>query len=193
MSPDFQSLVTQLQRLNAATWWVAHAGQWLIIWAVVAAALVPAVVAKYRSKPLPTFSMSMRRGGSALQVSAILVALCTLLHFLDVRLLPPDQRGSVSSGIFGHLSGAVNALVNVPAELRAAVAAVTIAVSCGLLALFGWAVAAIFGRAAKKAETLQLIAETSGDYVRAELQRQHAALLRRLRVLEQRAGGQTTS
>jgi hypothetical protein len=154
-----------LVHLNDWTWFVAEYRVWLITLATVigvAAPLVSAAKKRVRASP----SLVVRSGALALALSAAAVAICSLLHFSDLRWLAPNQRGSVHlsapGGIFGFTKpavGVLNSVADLPAEWRAAQLSVHTAIVCAFLALAACVVAVFAWRRARRADIRQIVRE----------------------------------
>jgi hypothetical protein len=84
-----------LAQLNEWTWLVAQYRGWLITLAVVVGGAVPLLSAARRRLPRAAPSLVVRSGAMALALSAAAVAICSLLHFSDLRWLALSQRKSV--------------------------------------------------------------------------------------------------
>lgn len=154
-----------LAHLNEWTWLVAQYRVWLITLATVIGVAVPLMSAARKRVP-PASSLAIRGGALALALSATAVAVCSLLHFSDLRWLAPSQRGSVRisapGGIFGFTKPAVDALnsvVNLPAEWRAAQVSVHTAIVCAFLALAACVLAILAWRRAGRADVRQVVRE----------------------------------
>ena len=109
----------------------------------------------------------MLRGAAfTLAFTSTLVAVCSLLHFSDLRWLVPGQRGSVhvsSPAIFGGFgksaAGVVNSVADVPAEWRATQVSIGTAIHCGLLALLGFTLVLVTRRWARRGEIRLVVNE----------------------------------
>jgi len=155
-----------LVQLNDWTWLVAHDRGWLITLAVVIGGAVPLLSAARKRLPIPAPSLVVRDGAVALALSSAAVAICSLLHFSDLRWLAPDQRGSLHlsgpSGFLGFTKPfvvALNSVAGLPVEWRAAQAAVHTAIVCALLAVAAFALAVLTRRRARRAEIRQIVQE----------------------------------
>ena len=155
-----------LVQLNDWTWLVARYRGWLIALAMVIGGAAPLLSAARKHLPQPSPSLVVRSGAMALGLSAAVVAICSLLHFSDLRWLAPDQRGSVHlsapSGFFGFTRptvGALNSVVGLPVEWRAAQAAVHAAIACALLAVTAFALMVLTWRRARRAGIRQIVQE----------------------------------
>jgi hypothetical protein len=102
----------------------------------------------------------------ALMLSAAAVAICSLLHFSDLRWLAPGQRGSVHlsapGGFLGFAKPAVsvlNTVAGLPAEWQAAQVSVHTAIICALLAVAAFALAVLTWRRARRADIRQIVRE----------------------------------
>jgi hypothetical protein len=164
---NFQQVKWVVTDLNDLTWPVAQYRGWLIALATVAGAAGPLVRAARKRLPRPVPSLVIRNGAFALALSSAAVAICSLLHFSDLRWLPPAQRWglhlSALGGVFGHLTDpAVNILNSVsglPAEWRAAQIAVHAAIVCALLAVLAFVVVVVTRRRARLGEIRQIVQE----------------------------------
>jgi hypothetical protein len=159
------------------TWLVAEYRVWLITLAAVIGLAAPLLGAARRHVPRPAPSLIIRSGATALAFSAAAVAICSMLHFSDLRWLAPEQRKMVHlSAPGGLLSFAkpmvvvVNSVAGIPAELQAAQVSVHTAIVCALLALAAFFVMAITWRRARRADIRQLVQEeirrSTGTYAR---------------------------
>src|SRR5579859_6705481 len=92
-----------LAHLNAWTWLVAEYRLWLIVIATVIGIAAPLVSAARKRQPGPPPSVVIRGGAMALGFSAAAVTACSLLHFSDLRWLPPAQRGAAHLAAPGGL------------------------------------------------------------------------------------------
>jgi hypothetical protein len=131
-----------LAHLNAWTWLVAEYRVWLIVIAAVIGVAAPLLSAARKHQPWPAPSVVIRSTAMALGFSAATVTACSLLHFSDLRWLPPGQRAtahlSAPGGVFSFarpIVAAVNSVEGVPAEFRATEVSVHVAVACAFLAL----------------------------------------------------------
>jgi len=171
--------------LGAVRWTLAHLDNWAWVvaeyrvWVIIVATLVglaaPLLGAARRGGPRPAASLVIRSGALALAFSAAVVAVCSLLHFSDLRWLPAGQRTSAHlsapGGVFSFakpIVTAVNTVTGVPAELRATQVAVHTAISCALLALAAVLLAAVTWRRARRAEITQLVREEIRRSVRTQ-------------------------
>ena len=164
-----------LVQLNDWTWLVAQYRGWLIALAMVIGGAAPLLSAARKHLPQPSPSLVVRSGAMAVALSAAVVAICSLLHFSDLRWLAPDQRGSLHlsapSGFFGITRpavGVLNSVVGLPVEWRAAQAAVHTAIACALLAVTAFALMVLTWRRARRAGIRQIVQEeirkaTGGD------------------------------
>jgi hypothetical protein len=108
----------------------------------------------------------IRGAAMALGFSAATVTACSLLHFSDLRWLPPGQRVTAHlSAPGGLLSFAkpivtvVNSVAGIPAEVRATQVSAHAAFTCALLALAALFVAALTWRRARRADIRQIVRE----------------------------------
>jgi hypothetical protein len=152
--------------LNDWTWLAVEYRVWLIILATVIGLAAPLVAAARRDGPRPAPSLVVRSGAIGLALSSALMAICSLLHFSDLRWLPASQRGSVHvsapGGVFGFAKpavGVINSVANLPAEWQATQAAVHTAVACSFLAVAGLLVLILTWRRARRAEIRQVVQE----------------------------------
>lgn len=155
-----------LAHLDAWTWLVAEYRVWLIVIATVIGVAAPLLGAARRQRPRPAPSVVIRSTAMALAFSAATVTVCSLLHFSDLRWLPPGQRVtehlSAPGGLFSFAKPivvVVNSVAGVPAELRATQVSVHTAVTCALLALAALLVAALAWRRARRADIRQVVRE----------------------------------
>lgn len=155
-----------LVQLNDVTWLVAQYRGLVIALATVIAGAAPQLRAARKRLPRPAPSLVIRSGAMALALSAAVVAICSLLHFSDLRWLPPGQRGSVHlsapGGFLGFASPAVsvlNAVAGLPAEWQAAQVSVRTAIVCALLAVAGFALVVLTWRRARRADIRQIVQE----------------------------------
>jgi hypothetical protein len=155
-----------LAQLNEWTWLVAHYRGWLIVLITLIGGLAPVLSAARRQRPRPAPVLVVRGGAMGLALSAAAVAMCSLLHFSDLRWLPPGQRGSVHlstpSGLLGFAKptvAVVNSVAGLPAEWRAARVSVHAAILCALLALAALTVVALTARRARRADIRQIVQE----------------------------------
>ena len=151
---ELERLGWLLGQLNDWTWRLAEAGFWLIAFCCVSAVAVPWVVAHYRARPRPATAILVRKFAGALALTASIVAICSLLHFSDLRWLAPDQRGVHLSGPF---TGVLSGIVNVVPEWHAAKLAIQTAIACTILALAGHIIGLAVSRPAAKAELRQMV------------------------------------
>jgi hypothetical protein len=155
-----------LAQLNEWTWLIAHYRGWLITLATVIGAAVPLLSAARRRLPPAAPSLVVRSGALALALSAATVAVCSLLHFSDLRWLPPGQRSALHlgtpSGILGFAKPTVkvlNSVAGLPVEWRAVQASVHTAILCALLAVAALTLALLTGRRARRAGIRQIVQE----------------------------------
>jgi hypothetical protein len=154
-----------LVHLNEWTWLVAQYRVWLITIATVIGVAAPLMSAARKHVPA-AMALVVRSGAIALALSSVAVAICSLLHFSDLRWLPPSQRGSVHvsapGGIFGFTKpavGVLNSVADLPVEWRAAQIAVHTAIVCAFLALAACVVAVLAWRRARRADIRQVVRE----------------------------------
>jgi hypothetical protein len=155
-----------LVQLNDWTWLLAQYRGWLITLATVIGGAAPLLSAAGKHLPRPAPSLVVRSGAVALALSAAAVAICSLLHFSDLRWLAPDQRRSPHlSAPSGFLSftkpavGVLNSVAGLPAEWRAAQTAVHTAIVCALLTVTAFALTVLTWRRARRAEIRQIVRE----------------------------------
>src|ERR1700761_1905738 len=155
-----------LVHFNDWTWLVAESRIWLIAAVTVLGLAAPLAGAARRHRPRPAPSLVVRSGAMALGFSAAAVTICSLLHFSDLRWLPPGQRGVTHlSAPGGLLSFAkpivivVNSVAGMPVELRATQVSVHPAIVCAFLALAAFVVVAIAWRRARRADIRQIVRE----------------------------------
>jgi hypothetical protein len=166
-----------LVHLDSWTWLVAQYRVWLITLATVIGVAAPLLGAARKRLPGPAPSLVIRSGAMALAFSAATVAICSLLHFSDLRWLAPSQRRTVHlSAPGGILSfskpivSVVNSVAGVPVEIRATQVSVHTAIVCAFLALAGFFLVAITWRRARRADIRQIVQEeirrSTGEYAR---------------------------
>jgi hypothetical protein len=155
-----------LAHLNEWTWLIAHYRVWLITVATVIGAARPLLSAARRHLPRAAPSLVVRGGAMGLALSAAAVAICSLLHFSDLRWLPPNQRKSVHLSAPGGLLGfakpavkALNSVADLPVEWRAVQASVHTAIICALLALAALVLAVLTARRARRSDIRQIVQE----------------------------------
>jgi hypothetical protein len=102
----------------------------------------------------------------ALAFSAAAVAICSLLHFSDLRWLAPSQRTAAHLSAPGGLLSfskpivaVVNSISDIPPEFRATQLSVHTAIVCAFLALVAFFFVAIIWRRARRAEIRQIVQE----------------------------------
>jgi hypothetical protein len=152
--------------LNDWTWLVAQYRGWVIALATVIGGAAPLLRAARKRLPRPAPSLVIRSGGTALALSAAGVAICSLLHFSDLRWLPPDQRVSVHlsapGGFLGFAKPAVtvlNAVAGLPADWLAVQVSVHTAIVCALLAVAAFVLVVLTWRRARRADIRQIVQE----------------------------------
>jgi hypothetical protein len=152
--------------LNDWTWVAAEYRVWVIVVATAIGLAWPLVAAARRDGPRPAPSLVLRGGAIGLALSSALMAICSLLHFSDLRWLPPSQRGivhvSVPGGVFGFAKpavGVINSVANLPAEWQATQAAVHAAITCSLLVVAALLLLVVTWRRARRAEIRQVVRE----------------------------------
>lgn len=152
--------------LGAWTWLIAEHRTWLIVIATVIGIAAPLLSAARKNRPRPAPSVIIRSAAMALGLSAATATVCSLLHFSDLRWLPPDQRAaahlSAPGGPFSFakpIVAAVNSVAGVPAEFRAAQVSVHAAIACGCVALAALFVVALAWRRARRADIRQIVRE----------------------------------
>jgi hypothetical protein len=155
-----------LAHLDAWTWLIAEYRTWLIVTATVIGIAAPLVSAARKRRARPAPSVIIRGGALALGFSAATVTACSLLHFSDLRWLPPGQRAtahlSAPGGVFSFarpIVAAVNSVEGVPAEFRATEVSVHVAVACAFLALAALFVVALTWHRARRADIRQIVRE----------------------------------
>ncbi|MDQ2814573.1 MAG: hypothetical protein M3Z75_22610 [Actinomycetota bacterium] len=153
-------------QLNDWTWLVAQYRGWVIALATVVGGVLPLLSASRKHLPRPAPALVVRSGAMALALSAAAVAICSLLHFSDLRWLAPDQRGSLHlsapGGIFGFTKpavGVLNTVAGLPAEWRAVQVSVHIAIVCALVAVAAFALTLLTWRRARRADIRQIVQE----------------------------------
>ncbi|HEY2288843.1 MAG TPA: hypothetical protein VGH88_24120 [Streptosporangiaceae bacterium] len=155
-----------LARLNEWTWLIAHYRGWLIVLVTAIGAAVPLLSAARRGLPRAAPLLVVRSAAMALALSAAAVAICSLLHFSDLRWLPPQQRGSLHLSAPGGLLGfakptvrVLNSVAGLPVEWRAVHASVHAAILCALLAMAALIVVVVTARWARRADIRQIVQE----------------------------------
>ena len=155
-----------LVHLDGWTWLVAEYRGWLITLATLIGLAMPFLVTARKQLPRPAPSLVIRSGGLALVFSAAMVTICSLLHFSDLRWLPPSQRAtahlSASGGLFSFakpIVSVVNSVAGIPVEYRATQVAVHTAIACALLALAAFFLIVITWRRARRADIRQIVQE----------------------------------
>lgn len=155
-----------LVQLSDLTWFVAQYRGWVMVLVTLIGGAAPLLRAARKGLLRPAPSLVIRSGAMALALSAAAVAICSLLHFSDLRWLAPDQRGSVHlsapGGILGFAKPAVsalNAVAGLPAEWQAARVSVHAAIICALLAVGASALVVLTWRRARRADIRQIVRE----------------------------------
>jgi len=155
-----------LVHLNSWTWLVAEYRVWVIALATAIGLAAPLLGAARRRLPTPAPSLVIRSGAMALAFSAAAVAICSLLHFSDLRWLAPSQRATVHLSAPGGLLSfskpivaAVNSIAGVPVEFRATQVSVHTAIVCAFLTLAAFFMVAITWRRAHRADIRQIVQE----------------------------------
>lgn len=155
-----------LAQLNEWTWLVAQYRGWLITLATLIGGAVPLLSAARRRLPRAVPLLVVRSAAMALALSAAAAAICSLLHFSDLRWLAPNQRGSLHLSAPGGLLGfarptvrVLNSVAGLPVEWRAAHASVHTAILCALLALAALALVVLTARRARRADIRQIVQE----------------------------------
>lgn len=155
-----------LVQLNDLTWFVAQYRGWVVVLVTVIGGAAPLWRAARKGLPRPSPSLVIRGGATALALSAATAAICSLLHFSDLRWLAPDQRGSVHlsapGGLLGFARPAVhvlNAVAVLPAEWQAARVSVHTAIICAFLAVGAFALVVLTWRRARRADIRQIVHE----------------------------------
>jgi hypothetical protein len=155
-----------LTHLNAWTWLVAEYRTWLIVIATVIGIAAPLLSAARKHRPRPAPSVVIRSAAMALGFSAAAVTACSLLHFSDLRWLPPGQRATVHlnapGGLFSFakpIVTVVNSVAGVPAEVRATQVSAHAAFTCALLALASLLTLVLTWRRARRADIRQIVRE----------------------------------
>jgi hypothetical protein len=155
-----------LVQLNDWTWLVAQYRGWVIALATVIGGAAPLLSAARKRLPRPAPSLVVRSGAMALALSAAAVAICSLLHFSDLRWLAPDQRRSLHlsapGGFLGFTKpavGVLNSVAGLPVEWRAAQVSVHTAIVCALLAVAAFALVVLTWRRARRADIRQIVQE----------------------------------
>jgi hypothetical protein len=152
--------------LGTWTWLAAEYRTWLIVIATVIGIATPLLSAARKNRPRPAPSVIIRSAAMALGLSAATATACSLLHFSDLRWLPPDQRAtahlSAPAGPFSFakpIVAAVNSVAGVPAEFRATQVSVHAAITCAFVALAALFVVALTWRRARRADIRQIVRE----------------------------------
>jgi len=152
--------------LSTWTWLIAEYRTWLIVIATVIGIAAPLLSAARKNRPRPAPSVIIRSAAMALGFSAATASACSLLHFSDLRWLPPDQRAvahlSPPGGLFSFakpIVAAVNSVAGVPAEFRATQVSVHAAIACAFVALAALFVVALTWRRARRADIRQIVRE----------------------------------
>ena len=155
-----------LVHLNDWTWFVAEYRFWLIVLATVVGGVAPLLSAARKRLPGTAPSRVIRSAAMALALSAAAVAICSLLHFSDLRWLPANQRGSLHvsapGGFLGFTKPAVtviNSVAGLPAEWRATQVSVHTAIVCAFLAMAGLVLMVGAWRRARRADIRQIVQE----------------------------------
>ena len=155
-----------LVHLNDWTWFVAEYRVWLIALATVIGGVAPLLSAARKRQPGTALSRVIRSAAMALALSAAVVAICSLLHFSDLRWLPPNQRGSLHVSAPGGFLGftkptvtVINSVAGLPAEWRAAQVSVHTAIVCAFLAVAGLVLMVGTWRRARHADIRQIVQE----------------------------------
>ncbi|MBV8348790.1 MAG: hypothetical protein JOZ49_15055 [Mycolicibacterium sp.] len=138
----------------------------MIALATVIGGAAPLLRAARKCLPKPAPALVIRGGAMALALSAAAVAICSLLHFSDLRWLAPDQRGSVHlsapGGFLGFARpavGVLNSVAGLPAEWQAAQVSIRTAIVCALLAVAASALVVLTWRRARRADIRQIVQE----------------------------------
>ncbi len=155
-----------LAHLDAWTWFIAEYRTWVIVIVTVIGLAAPLMSATRKHQPRPAPSVVIRSAAMALGFSAAAVTACSLLHFSDLRWLPPGQRAtthlSAPGGLFSFakpIVAVVNSVSSVPAEFRATQVSVHVAVTCAFLALAALLAVALTWRRARRADIRQIVRE----------------------------------
>jgi hypothetical protein len=155
-----------LAHLNDWTWLVVQYRDWLMTLATVIGGAAPLLSAARRRLPGPAPSLVVRSSAMALALSAAVVAICSLLHFSDLRWLVPDKRGhlhlNAPGGFLGFTkpaAGVLNSVAGLPVEWRAVQVSVHTAIVCALLAMAAFVLAVLTRRRARRAEIRQIVQE----------------------------------
>jgi hypothetical protein len=155
-----------LVHLNDWTWFIAEYRVWLIVGATVIGGVAPLLRAARKNLPPTAPSRVIRGAAMALALSAAVVAICSLLHFTDLRWLPVNQRGSLHvsapGGFLGFTKPAVtvlNSVAGLPAEWRATQVSVHTAIVCAFLAVAGLVLLAVTWRRARRADIRRIVQE----------------------------------
>jgi lysylphosphatidylglycerol synthetase-like protein (DUF2156 family) len=155
-----------LSNVGPWTWFVAQNRVWVIV-AVSAVGFLGAFLGAFRKyRPGPTPSIVLRSTAMGLAFSSAAVTVSSLLHFSDLRWLPPAQRTHTHlnppGGLFGFakpIVGAVNQVASVPVEFRAVEQSVHVAFVCALIALLALVVVALTSRRARRADIRLIVRE----------------------------------
>lgn len=153
-----------LGNVGAWTWFVAQYRGWVMLGLAVAGFLAPFLGALGKGRSLPVPSVVIRSAAMALGFAAAAVTACSLLHFSDLRWLPPGQRSSVHvsppGGLLSFakpLVGVVNSVAGIPAEFKAIETSVNVAITCVFIALGALLVAALVSGRARRAGIRQIV------------------------------------
>ena len=152
--------------LNDWTWVAVEYRVLIIVLATVIGLALPLVSAARHDVPRPAPSLVVRGGAVGLALSSAFIAVCSLLHFSDLRWLPAGQRGNVHvsapGGVFSFAKpafGVINSVADLPVEWRATQMAVHTAISCAFLTLAALVLIVITWRRARRAEIRQVVQE----------------------------------
>jgi hypothetical protein len=152
--------------LNDWTWVAVEYRVWVIILATAIGLAIPLLSAARSDTPRPAASLVIRSGAVGLGLSSALLAVCSLLHFSDLRWLPANQRGNVHvsapGGVLGFAKpavGVINSVANLPVEWRATQVAVHTAIICAFLTMAAMVLIIATWRRARRAEIRQVVRE----------------------------------
>ena len=165
-----------LAHLDSWTWLVAEFRWWVTGIATALGLLSPLLGAARRGLPRPAPSLVVRGAALGLAFSAAAVSICSLLHFSDLRWLPPAQRTaahlSAPGGLFSFakpIVSVVNSVAAVPAEFRATQVAVHTAIGFAFLALAGAFLVVVTWRRARRADIRQIVRQELSRLTRSSL------------------------
>lgn len=162
---SFQQAATHL---NEVAWTVAQYRGWVITIAVLAGVLWPWL----RTRP-PALSMCVHNGAVMLTGAATAVTISTLLHFTDLRWLPPGQHPAAPTGFLSDLA---KPFITVADTAAAAKVSIHTALVFAAIAVTGYLMARLSRRPARRA--------AEKVRVRVQVREQVQPLAARLAVVE---------